>query len=285
MSASRVVVAVDGSDPASGALEWAALEAGAQGRALHLVHVVDEPDSPGRPAPDGDERDAGLRVLGRALERLPVDVAADATVEVLQGPVAETVARAAGAGDTLVIGTHKTGFLRGRVLGSRSLVVAAHATATLVVVPPSGITAPRHTVVVGLTPRLDWAPLIDAAGALAGRRGHDLQLVHAGIEPKPLPSHDLTREDAGLIGLASASRHVADRHPGIPVRTRASSRSAAEAFLDASRNAALLAIGVPSARRAERFTGCVAHDVVLNINSPVMLVPSEDVPADASLSW
>ena len=55
------------------------------------------------------------------------------------------------------------------------------------------------------------------------------------------------------------------------MRTRVVARPAAEALLDAARNAALLVLGPGNPRDEARLTGRVLHDVLINVNAPVLI--------------
>lgn len=235
MSGPRVVVGVDGSEPAAQALAWAGLL--------------------GTPVP----------------------------VQVGAGPIGEQLAEAAGD-DLLVIGTHKTGFLRGRVLGSRSLRIAASATGPVAIVPAGSMDA-RSGIVVGVEPRLDAAPAVIMAAQHARRLGERLLIVHSlddGADPGGAPAEGLVVE-AGRIQAATAAHLVADRFPGLEVRIRSSRRTPAEAFLDASRTARLLVVGASSDDRRAAFAGSAVHDVVLNINAPLIVVPVGETVRAATL--
>jgi len=224
MSGSRVVVGVDGSEPAAQALAWAGM-------------------------------------LGDAV-----------AVQVDSGSIGERLAAEAGEG-LLVIGTHKTGFLRGRVLGSRSLRIAASAVGPVAIVPTGAMDA-RAGVVVGIESRLDSAPAVLTAAEHARRMGERLVIVHA-VEEEPNAASATTDGvvDAGRIQASAAAHLVADRFPEVEVRIRSSRRSPAEAFLDASSTARLLVVGSTSDDRRAAFTGSAVHDVVLNINAPLIVVP------------
>jgi hypothetical protein len=58
--------------------------------------------------------------------------------------------------------------------------------------------------------------------------------------------------------------------PDSPVRTLTTRRPPAEALLDASRNATLLVLG-PGAVPVDTPFASVIHDVLLNINAPVLV--------------
>lgn len=258
----RVVVGVDGSAPASAALAWAARLALGTGRSLTAALVV-EPRW-------GLAEDDPRRILDQAVAALPGGVRETVSAAVLEGDPAERLAALAGEG-LLVIGTHKTGFLRGRVLGSRGLRVAALAAGCVAVVPVVAV-AGRRGVIAGIEPSCDPGPVVLAAARHAERLGEPLVLVHALDEPPVYAA--AAAVDPGRIAIAAAAHLVAERHPGVALRSRESARPAAEAFLDASLSASLLVVGVTRRERESALAGSTLHDVLLNANAPVLAVPA-----------
>ncbi|WFR67471.1 hypothetical protein P9139_02650 [Curtobacterium flaccumfaciens] len=81
--------------------------------------------------------------------------------------------------DVLVIGTHKTGHLYGRSLGTTGLALATAAPCTVVVVPDMDLRF-RRGVVAGIDTRPDAVVVSEAAAAEAERRGDELVLIRAG---------------------------------------------------------------------------------------------------------
>jgi len=114
---SRYLVAVDGSRPAAAALRWSVDRLKA-GDSLVLVHVLD--DEAGAIGVDDDAARQGARLLAETAERLSTEhPGVSVSTRLLIGSVPRALASLADPADMLVIGTGKTGFLHGRVLGSR----------------------------------------------------------------------------------------------------------------------------------------------------------------------
>ena len=124
----RYVVGIDGSGPSDAALRWAVNRAAVQPGSIVLVHVVD--DEWGAAGSDyaREAMAAGQQVLQRAADQaavlsLPtgtptiVRTATRISTTIVHGSPVWELAAACGPADLLVIGTHKTGFLHGRVLG------------------------------------------------------------------------------------------------------------------------------------------------------------------------
>ena len=137
-----VVVGIDGSEPATSALVWAADEAGRRAVPLHVVHAWDAPylSPPGaivavnREAIEADSHrllDSIVDgVVGRALHRPP----AVEKLAVPEGPGRALVEAGEGAG-LVVVGTRGRGGFAELLLGSVSQHVIHHAPGPVVVVP------------------------------------------------------------------------------------------------------------------------------------------------------
>ncbi|MEV4666205.1 hypothetical protein [Microbacterium sp. LWO12-1.2] len=239
----RYVVAVGGADSAATALTWAESHAAMAGVPVVQVSVADGPSS------HAPARSPGAQVAVLA-----------------PAPISQALAQFLHHDDVLVIGTGKRGFIHSRVYGARGIQIAAAVPCSIAVVPEIDLRF-RRGVVAGVTSDAALAAVVDAAGAEAASRADTLQLVHssfAGFVPGPV-------ETAGPVldrALAIARAH----RPGLSVRSHLSTRRPAEALLDASRTAALLVIGAGT----EHHLGAVAHDVLVNINAPVLLVRRTD---------
>lgn len=263
---SRYVVGVDASAPAAAALGWAARHARRDGAGMLLVHVVD-PEHGARGIAELDAAEAaGEELLADAVARVRrTDPELPVEAKLLLGVPVWAVAREPAAGDILVVGTGKTGYVSGRVLGSRSVQFALAAPGSVAVVPDVD---PRFRVgVVAGVDRAETAALIARRAAReAVDRGMRLTLIHA-TRPE---SAALVRADAEspLAVAAAAAREVEGM---LEIRSRLSTRPPADALLDASRGSALLVVG-PGAAAEHSPLGTTLHDVLLNANSPVLVV-------------
>ena len=255
MSVGRYVVGIDGSRSAQIARIWAelrALHAGAECRRVYI--------------------DRGTGDTGYEDPYLPNRVFDDAVI-VVPGVFPDALLHQVRPGDTLVIGTGKTGFLHGRVCGSAGIETAALAPCSVVVVPDVDVHF-RSGVVAGIH-RSETAALVAVAAAEeAAFLGTSLQLLHS--EPAPAAGARGNVDPA----IAVAETAVRTRWPDLQVRTRVVERPAAEALLDAARNAALLVLGPgPGAKReTAAYPGRVLHDVLINLNAPTKIV-RERAPA------
>jgi nucleotide-binding universal stress UspA family protein len=143
----RLVVGVDGSEHARGALRWAVDEARLRNWVVVAVHaytippylLAPEPVPLGVVAPDP----ALLQQLETAAEKLLADEIEQADTQdlviegrVVAGPPADALLTAAREGDLLVVGSRGHGGFKGLLLGSVSHQVANHAPCPVVIVPP-----------------------------------------------------------------------------------------------------------------------------------------------------
>lgn len=272
------VVGVDGSGPSDAAVVWAVSRAAALSIPVVLTHVIE--DEWGLAGSDF-AREAmfdGEAVLQNAQERArALGPAVAVSARILHGSPVWELANACAGDDLLVVGTHKTGFLHGRVLGSRSVSLAGTAPCSVMVIPV-GIFAARHGVVVGVV----WAEGLDRAVASAAREaartGEPLTLVHASparAQTASAPAESSERQRALLRRSAEVAHSVA---PDVVVHTRISPRQPADALLDASHNATMLVLE-PTRRMppAASLIGSTTHDVLMNINSPVLVARNDAV--------
>jgi nucleotide-binding universal stress UspA family protein len=135
-----IVVGVDGSDGGRRALEWAAREADTRGSAVQAVTAWQWDGMDYTPAiatnpQEAKERAARLlddeinALIARHGSHLPI------ATEVIEGSPGETLARAAGSADLLVLGSHGHSRVRHTVLGSVSEACIRSATCPVVVIP------------------------------------------------------------------------------------------------------------------------------------------------------
>jgi len=261
----RYLVAVDGSRPAAAALRWAAERADATQDPLVLVHVErSDADVPG-------DDDAALLRASELLADSAASLSArypelKVGVRLLEGSVPAALAAFAEGTDILVIGTGKTGFLHGRVLGSRGVQIAVAAPCTLAVIPDVDLRF-RRGVIAGVDRPSTAAATALVAAREADSRGEELLLVQA----VPERSARLTTADRADLALGEAVSAVREHFPDLVLRSRVAARPPAEALLDSSRDKALLVLGPGSAEPDRPLIGSVLHDVLVNANAPVLV--------------
>ncbi|HEY0258782.1 MAG TPA: universal stress protein [Lacisediminihabitans sp.] len=278
-----IFVGIDGSLPSRAAVAWAIRRAATTGSTLHLIHVVD--DEWGAVSQDMLQEVHGAAtqlVEGEVEFARSLDPSITIGTRLLWGdPMIELAEASADAG-LLVVGTHKTGFLRGKAFGSRSLQLAAAAHSPVAIVPELSASS-RRGIVVGVDDSAAGWAAVRFAAAEAGRTGQDLTLVRGWRLPSlHAESEDLAFDHEAHVHaavermMATALEIVKEISPETAVRSRSMRRTPAEALLDASVAADLLVVG--SSRRhgiAQSALGPVSHDVLVNLGGPTIVVHGE----------
>jgi len=272
-------IGVDGSGPSRAALRWGVRRASERGAAVVLVNTVDDEwGLVGRDAAAEAERQARELLAEESARVDALHTGVSLTTRIVHGGTAWELAKLPSPEDLLIVGTHKTGFLRGRVLGSRSVQIASAARCSVAIVPDTTLES-RHDVVVGIDGSEGSLPAVQMGAQEADRLDQDLLLVYAPhtlqraesnrADSRSDSSDDRSPQTAGLMSRAAAV--AAATSSRITVRRRVAHRDPAEALLDASFDAALLILGVSARHGDSSLIGSVTHDVLMNINVPVLI--------------
>jgi nucleotide-binding universal stress UspA family protein len=279
-----ILVGVDDSTACHAAIRWSMERAASTGADVALLHVID--DEWGAIGEQfGDELDpaAELILAEKAEFARSIDPSVTVTTRLVVGDPMVELAAASRDVDLVVVGTHKTGYLRGRAFGSRSLQLAATSQSPLAVIPEPSNTA-RRGVVAGVDDSAAGRAAVAFAAEEAGRLGEELVLLRAWrmrgsaatTAGQEHPAEHRARHT--VAQLADSALTLAKRgRDELQVRTRTVRRTAAEALVDASMAAELLVIG--SSRRhgtAMSALGPVSHDVLLNIAGPTIVVHGDN---------
>ncbi|WIE54101.1 universal stress protein [Curtobacterium sp. MCBD17_003] len=262
----RYIVGFDDSRPSRRALDWALDRAARDHGSVVLAHVRTVPDGPPSD-PDLEAAVTRARTRRRDVGVSLLRIDGDDVVAALLG-VAEDE-------DLLVVGTHKTGHLHGRALGTRALALAAGARCSVVVVPDTDLRF-RRGVVAGVGGGAGAAHVCETAAREAEHREEELVLVRA-LEP------DGSGDDGTPLGTTGG--RVQDAHPLLEVSARTASRPAAPMLLDVALGHALLVIGARHPAQAPAgYVGAVLHDVLINLTAPVLVTRHRDLVATAAAS-
>ncbi len=272
-----VVVGVEGSSKDERAVDWAADEAAGTGSALHVLYCFPLlPEGLGV-TPTIDVEELGGNIAGRARTRA-LDRHADlaVTTETIVEDPAVGLVRASHHAHAVVLGARGLGRIAGRLLGSVSQKVAAHAAGPVVVVRGTAL-APDGPVVVGVDPIDTDAQVVEFAFAQAARRGVPLRLVHA-REPRgagvddPRVDRLLARVDEQqAMLLAELAEDWSARHPDVEVDVREVTRHPVEALTAESADASLVVVG---SRSRKGLTGLRLGSVARGVlhEAPVVAV-------------
>ncbi|MEC5182609.1 nucleotide-binding universal stress UspA family protein [Cryobacterium sp. MP_3.1] len=268
-------IGVDGSGPSRAALRWGVRRAAERNADVVLVNTVDDEwGLVGRDAAADAERQAKELLIEESARVTALHSGVPLTTRIVHGGTAWALATLPSPEDLLIVGTHKTGFLRGRVLGSRSVQIASAARCSVAIVPDTTLDS-RHDVVVGVDGTDGALSAVRLGAQEAARLDQDLLLVYA---PPGLPRSESSRSDPvedrspqAARMLQDAATEAATMASRITVRRRVAHRDPAEALLDASFDAALLILGVSTRHGENTLIGSVTHDVLMNINVPVLI--------------
>ncbi|MBX6384571.1 MAG: universal stress protein [Microbispora sp.] len=279
----EIVVGVDGSKPATAALEWAAEDARRRGTALRIVHVR-EPWAHTYPfhaiegfAQSYSEFCEG--VLAAAADRArEIAPGVEITTDLAEGTVVETLrARSVGAA-ALVVGSRGMGGFSGLILGSVGLGLAGHTEVPVVVVRKPQRNK-YHEVVVGFDGSLHSEAALEFAFEEARVRRGRVHAVYAW--EMPVLSPFAVGYGAALEEIFDNERRAArlrlapwrDKHPDVPLVETAVCGHPVPALADASLVADLVVVGsrgLGGVRGA--LIGSVSHAVLHRAHCPVAVV-------------
>ncbi|RRR80477.1 universal stress protein [Streptomyces sp. RP5T] len=284
-----LVVGVDGSESSLAALDWAVDEAARQGLPLRLVYAslweryedVAPSADPDRPSEQVMAEDIVERAVERARRRDPeVKVSA----EVIPEDAVDTLLREGHNATALVTGSRGRSELKGMLLGSVGLAVAARAHCPVIVVrgDRAGVAGTHERIVLGAGDPASAGEAARFAFHEAEKRGGVLDVVRAwrcpahetADEPRLAqnPAH-LHEERASAQLDALIDEEMAD-HPGVRVRRNTVEGPARRVLLNRSAAADLVIIG--ARRRTGPFglqLGRVGHTLLHHAQCPVAIVP------------
>lgn len=282
-----ILVGVDGSDAATGAVRWAARTAAAEGLDLKVVGAYDASTSdyaPGLIIPqdvvDAIRQDASDAV--HAAADAAKDVAPGVTVatSIVDGDATRVLLELGKDAAMIVVGTRRLGSVKGLFLGSVSTSVAAHAHGRVTVVAAEG--SDSGPVVVGV----DGSPVSDAAVAEAFRqaslRNVPLRAVHTWtpLDADALHSYGIGADEVARMTqdavevLAERLAGYAQDYPDVTIERSVLPEEPAKALLDAAgADASLLVVG-SRGRGGFRglLLGSTSQKVMHNAECPVMVV-------------
>ncbi|PTT66552.1 universal stress protein [Arthrobacter sp. HMWF013] len=307
-----IVVGVDGSDHGQCALVWAAREAERRRRPLHIVTAYSVPifaasglDGGYATVDDSVIREGAEAVVQQALDKVSgYNIDVDASVE--NGDASGVLLELSEAAELLVVGTRGRGGFVGRLLGSVSSALPAHAKCPTVTVPlicadrlgettddkriraeqaKAGHHPVENVVVVGVDGSEQARVAVLEAAAQAERLGAKLRVlcavpqysgslawVPAPMDRKALLADIQVQLDAGMAWLRS-------HYPALPMEAALKDGSPVDALVEASRQVELVVVGT---RGRGGFTGMLlgstSAGVLHHAKSPVLVVPDREDP-------
>jgi nucleotide-binding universal stress UspA family protein len=264
--AREVVVGVDGSECALGAVRWAAREAARRGapvRVLHAAPYLSRRGPTGAPPPEL-ARARSITAVAYTVARHSAPEVRTST-EVVPGDPTTSLLRATAAGQLVVLGSSTTGAADELVLAPVALRVAARSPQPVVVVPrrrggePSG----RPVVaVLGVGDREDDEIVATFASTYALRSGVGLSVLQT--RPAGRDTADSWVSDAG---------EWARRFPGLDVDLRALPSGRANQVLMAACPTPLIAISAGRGHLMNRTLDSPHRWLLRHCTSPMALIP------------
>lgn len=307
-----IVVGVDGSEHGQCALVWAAREAQRRRRPLHIVTAYSVPifaasglDGGYATVDDSVIREGAEAIARQALEKVSTyDIDVSSSVE--NGDAAGVLLEMSGSAELLVVGTRGRGGFVGRLLGSVSSALPAHAKCPTVTVPlfcsdrlgettedrrikaeqaKAGHRQVENVVVVGVDGSEQARVAVLEAADQAGRLGAALRVVCAVPQysgslawvPAPMDRKALFDDiratlDAGMAWLRS-------HYPRLQADYQLKDGSPVDVLVEESRHVELVVVGT---RGRGGFTGMLlgstSDGVLHHAKGPVMVVPDREDP-------
>ncbi|MEV8631333.1 universal stress protein [Streptosporangium sp. NPDC051023] len=279
-----IVVAVDGSQEAGGAVRWAADDALRRHASLRIVHVVEHgpydisrfstPEWPGTLVTNGRKVLAEAEQVAR--ERQP---SVEVSTELIEGDLVRSLCDQAAGAAEIVLGSRGLGGFTGALLGSVSVRVAGHAHGPVVVVRPGDEQA-RREVAVGVDDDPHCEPALAYAFEQSALRGCALRAVHAW----QLPVHAFAPEIVyDMDEIRRAQLQVVrdklgawqEKFPEVTVLEDVQSAHPVDALVDASATANLVVVGSHGRGGvASALLGSVSRGVLHHARCPVAVVRS-----------
>ncbi|MEV4471849.1 universal stress protein [Nonomuraea sp. NPDC049504] len=277
--AGHIVVGVDGSTPATAALEWAAADAQRRGLSLRVVHVCEQSSC------GGEAAEYCARTLAAAAERareLTRDVVA--STDRLAGNVIETLIEEAAVADSVVLGGRGLGGFAGLVVGSVGLGVAGHAAGPVVIV--RGPSVVQHDqVVVGYDGSAHSEAAMQYAVDQARAREVRLRVVYAWQAPIYSPyavAHQHLVQAVYEEEIRAADEHVTrwrEKNPDIRITGEQVAGHPVNALTKAGGTADLVVVGSRGLGGfASAVFGSVSHGVLHHLACPVAVVRPHEPP-------
>jgi nucleotide-binding universal stress UspA family protein len=267
MAAGPVVVAVDGSDEALRALEWAAREAE---RHSSLLRIVSAPAMPPRmraregpePTVSTELREHAVRAVEAAAARSREIVPGLVTeTRLLSGPPAVAIADAGESALMVVVGARGGGGFAALLLGSVSRYVAMQASCPVIVVREQTDMVQRE-IVIGVRDPHESTGALMFAFEEAALWGAELVVMRSG---------QVSAEDSGNLWEALGGWR--DKYPAVTVRPDVVHGHPAQVLAEYSARADLVVLGRRAGSRARPAVGSIQHAVLNHARGPVAIVP------------
>ncbi|MGW0293624.1 universal stress protein [Streptomyces tuirus] len=285
-----LVVGVDGSDGSLSAVDWAVDEAARHGLPLRLVHGSLGQRYEGLTPSIGPDRPAGQEradhVVASAAERAERrDPGVKVSTDVVPADATDALLTEGDNATALITGSRGHGELRGLLLGSVGLAVAARAHCPVIVVrgDKAGLAGAHQRILLGAGSPATGGEAARFAFRETEVRGCALDAVRAWRRPvhaSAAEASDGGHEERARTELDELLRDVSAAHPGVRVNRTAVEGPARKVLVHRSAAADLVVVG--ARRRQGHFglqLGTVALALLHHAECPVAVVP-QGVPAE-----
>lgn len=279
----RIVVGVDGSDPAAAALTWVVRLARATGARVEVVTAAAEMPLAG-PFAEWNLGEEAIE-LGLEAQRHTLDAVEHDGVEldsfIQQGQAAAVLLGSAKDADLLVIGSHGHGAIESALLGSIGRQVATHAVCPTMLVGSDPGRLDR--IVVGVDGSEEALHALRWAAELARAVDARIEVVTAyhytpvgmgspWVPPVPMTTqHDMRQVAADVLNDAVRLADAAD----VVIERTVCEGSAAQRLRDRAEDADLLVVGSRGhGGFAGLLLGSVSRKCLVHPTAPVVVVPS-----------
>ncbi|MDP4507140.1 universal stress protein [Nonomuraea turcica] len=271
--ARHIVIGVDGSAPATAAVEWAAADAQRRELSMRILHVCEQ--WPYRV--DTTRYCAGTLAAAadraRALTR-----GVEVTTQLLSGNVVDTLIGESGSADSVVIGSRGLGGFAGMMVGSVSMGVAGHAAGPVVVVRETSVVV-HGRVVVGYDGSEHSEAAMRYAVEQARAREVPLHVIYAWQAPVVstyAAAYGSFLEDAYEQETETAQERVArwrDGNPDVAITDETVVGHPVNFLIEAGGTADLVVVGSRGLGGfASAVLGSVSHAVLHHLRCPVAVV-------------
>ena len=293
-----IVVAVDGSDASTTAVNWAARAAAVRGLPLRIVTVVHIPafyySEPYLAHSFHEEMKATARdrlesaaVLARQIVDEHRHGQVEVTTEQLEGKVVPRLLAEAEHADRLVVGSRGLGEVKGLLAGSVSTAVVSHSPAPVVVVRGrtlDGAPPAEGPVVGGVDGSISCRDAVEVAFEEASARGATLVAVNVWSDVSVQPSLGAVPEDPHWsriqtgeeIVLAERLAGYRERYPDVTVERVVARDRPVRVLSEYAEAAQLLVVGTRGRGGFKGLLlGSTSNALIQTADCPVLVVRSE----------
>ncbi|HET9422911.1 MAG TPA: universal stress protein [Nocardioides sp.] len=291
-----IVVAVDGSEHATRAVQWAVEQAGFERRPLVVVNAASEADVLGaawvdvaRTYPSGP---ADILRHSRAIVDDAVELAqgmrSGLTIEAMPvvGDARQVLVDLSAHAHLIVMGSRGRGTFRSMLLGSVSASVSKHADCPVIVCRPVTTGPPSHGVVVGADGTAESLTVIEFAFQQASFRQLPLTVVHcfwdvaaAAADVEELPRGEQVPESQAdlRILLSESIAGLSEKYPDVEVTLRLTHGLVDEGLAALTDGTALVVVGRhPRQGLGRVLSVALATAVVERARCAVAVVPEPE---------